>query len=107
MTSQTRLNSHSISTSAINIARTFLIIVTNIEKIIICNFQYFRMLRLFLLTEYSEESKYWLIFKSIVMMSLSWVLNCCAFVMRFMNNLMTDDVEFQIQSCNKAFSYKQ
>ncbi len=58
MTSQARLNSHSISTLAINIARTFLIIVTNIEKIIICNFQYFKMLRSFLLTEYSEEFKY-------------------------------------------------
>ncbi len=58
MTSQARLNSYSILTSAINIVRTFLIIVTNTEKIIACNFQYFKMLRLFLLTEYSEESKY-------------------------------------------------
>jgi len=107
MTSQARLNSHSISTSAISIARTFLIIIANTEKIMICNFQYFRMLRSFLLTEYSKESKYWLTFKSIVVMSLSWVLNCCAFVMRFMNDLMTDDVEFWIQSCNKAFLYKQ
>ncbi len=58
MTSQARLNSYSISTSAINIARTFLIIVTNAEKIMICNFQYFRMLKSFSLTEYSKESKY-------------------------------------------------
>jgi len=71
MTSQARLNSHSISISAINIVRTFLIIVTNTEKIIACDFQYFRMLRLFLLTEYSEKFKYQLTFKSIVMMSLS------------------------------------
>ncbi len=71
MTSQARLNSHSISTSAINIARTFLIIMTNAEKIMTCNFQYFRMSRSFLLTEYSEESKYQLTFKSIVVMSLS------------------------------------
>jgi len=71
MTSQARLNSHSISISAINIVRTFLIIITNTEKIIACDFQYFRMLRLFLLTEYSEKFKYQLTFKSIVMMSLS------------------------------------
>ncbi len=58
MTSQARLNNHSILTLAINIVRTFLIIIINIEKIIICNFQYFRMLKLFLLTEYNEESKY-------------------------------------------------
>jgi len=106
MTSQARLNSHSISTSAINIIRTFLIIVINAEKIITCDFQYFRILRSFLLTEYSEESKYWLTFKFIIVMLLSWVLNCCAFVMRFMNDLMTDNVEFQIQLCNKAFLYK-
>ncbi len=71
MTSWTRLNSHSISTSAINIVRIFLIIVINAEKIIICDFQYFRMLRSFLLTEYSEEFKYWLTSKLIVVMLLS------------------------------------
>ncbi len=64
------------------------------------------MLRSFSLTEYSKEFKYWLTFKLIVMMSLSWVLNCCAFVMRFMNDLMTDNVEFWVQLCDKAFSYK-
>ena len=58
MTSQARLNRHSILKSAINIARTFLIIAANAEKIMICDFQYFRMLRSFSLTEYSEESKY-------------------------------------------------
>jgi len=58
MTSQARLNSHSILTLAINIARIFLIIAANAEKIMICDFQYFRMSRSFLLTEYSEESKY-------------------------------------------------
>ncbi len=58
MTSWARLNSYSISTSAINIVRTFLIIAANTEKIMICDFQYFRMSRSFLLTEYSEESKY-------------------------------------------------
>jgi len=58
MTSQARLNSHSTSTSAINIVRTFLIIIINAEKIMICNFQYFKMLKSFLLTKYSKESKY-------------------------------------------------
>jgi len=52
------------------------------------------MLRLFSLTEYSKEFKYWLTFKLIVIMSLSWVLNCCAFVMRFMNDLMIDNIKF-------------
>ena len=107
MTSQARLNSYSISTLTINIARTFLIIAANTEKTMICNFQYFKMSKSFSLTEYSEESKYWLTFKLIVIMSLSWVLNCCAFVMRFMNDLMTDNVEFWIQLCDKTFLYKQ
>ncbi len=65
------------------------------------------MLRLFSLTEYSEEFKYWLTFKLIVIMSLSWVLNCCAFVMRFMNDLMIDNIKFQIWLYDKAFLYKQ
>jgi len=101
------LNSYLILISAINIAKTFLIIAANTKKIMICNFQYFKMLRSFLLIEYNEEFKYQLTFKLIVIMSLSWVLNCCAFVMRFMNNLMTDNVEFWVQLYNKAFSYKQ
>ncbi len=88
------MNSYSILTLIKNIARIFLIIAANAEKIIICDFQYFKMLRSFLLTEYSEEFKYWLTFKLIIMISLSWVLNCCAFVTRFMNDLMTDNVEF-------------
>ncbi len=58
MTSQARLNSHSILILAINIVKTFLIIAVNAEKIMICNFQYFRMSRSSLLTEYNKESKY-------------------------------------------------